>query len=269
MLHLSGQQRPLRQTTYPSSMNKSVINSSGRELPENTVLVVPNRGVANEEVGRLVIPASDIKQRDWFSPHFYYCLPLLVANRYGFIVKSQQTFTAIWNGGSDANDVTINITPVQDQNPIQLISSHFGEGTVTIQSFWHFRTPPGVNLMTITPPNMPQDGLMHMAGVIETDNLRRDFTFNLKITRPNELITINAGDPIGAFIPLPRWYSDQFSIAYADQLYTAEELALEHLTGDEFGKQRSGEDMEKPRQAGRRYFKGEDAWGNPFPDHQR
>ena len=246
-----------------------MINEPGREIPDNTVLVIPNRGVPNEEIAKLVVPASSIKQREWFNPHFYYCLPLVIGNQYGFLVKSQHTFTAIWTGGSGPAEVTLDVKPADTERPLQIISSHFGEGTITIQSFWHFRTPPGVNLMTVTPPNMPQHGLMHMTGVIETDNLRRDFTFNLKITKPNELITVKAGDPIGAFIPLPRWYSDQFSLAYANELYTPEELELEHRTGDEFGKQRSGEDLEKPRQAGRRYFKGEDAWGNPFPDHQR
>ena len=53
-------------------------------------------------------------------------------------------------------------------------------GVVTIQNRFTFRTPPDVNLMTINPPNYWIDGIQHMTGVIETDNLRRDFTFNLK-----------------------------------------------------------------------------------------
>jgi hypothetical protein len=110
---------------------------------------------------------------------------------------------------------------------------------------------------------------MHMTGVVETDNLRRDFTFNLRITEPHVYVTVKAGDPIGAFIPIPRWYADQFSITYANQLYSEDEIELEHLSGDEFAKQRSGEDKNKPRQAGRLYFKGEDAWGNKFPNHQK
>lgn len=250
-------------------MNQPVINSSGKEIPDKRVLVIPNKGITNEEISALVVSMSEFKQRDWFNPHFYYCLPLTVGNRYGFMVKAQQDFTIFWNGGSDASDLTVDVKPVEGARPLQIVSSHFGEGTVTIQNFWHFRTPPGVNLMTITPPNMPQHGLMHMTGVIETDNLRRDFTFNLKVTKPNIYVTVKAGDPIGAFIPIPRWYADQFDLMYADQMYTPEEIELEHLTGDEFAKQRSGEDMDKPRQAGRRYFKGEDAWGNTFSDHQR
>jgi hypothetical protein len=246
-----------------------MINSKDREIPEKTLLVIPNRGIPNEEVAKLLSSLSDQKQRDWFNPHFYYCLPLIVANGYGFIVHAQRDFTAYWDGTSDPSGVSITIDPPGKNEPAQLVSSHFGEGTITIQNFWHFRTPPGVNLMTITPPNMPQHGLMHMSGVIETDNLRRDFTFNLRVTKPHIYVTVKAGDPIGAFIPIPRWYADQFSIAYADQLYTKDEIELEHLSGDEFAKQRSGEDLNKPRQAGRKYFKGEDAWGNEFPDHQK
>jgi hypothetical protein len=248
-------------------MNQPIINGPGREIPEKTVLIVPNHGIRNEEIAPLVTPLTDMKQRDWFNPHFYYCLPLTVANRYGFIVRAQRDFTVYWDGGSSPDAVKIVDTPTD--RALQLYDGHFGEGIVTVQTFWHFRTPPGVNLMTITPPNMPQHGLMHMSGVIETDNLRRDFTFNLKITKPHIYIQIKAGDPIGAFIPIPRWYADQFSISYADELYSAEEIKLEHDTGAEFAKQRTGEDLDKPRQAGRRYFKGEDAWGNAFPDHQK
>lgn len=244
-----------------------MINSPENPIPEKTLLVIPNRGIRNEEIDELLIPMTDMKQRDWFNPHFYYCLPLAVGNRYGFMVKAQYDFTVFWTGGSDPGDLTVETAP--GERPLQLVSSHFGEGTVTIQNFWHFRTPPGVNLMTITPPNIPQHGLLHMTGVIETDNLRRDFTFNLKVTKPNIHVKVKAGDPIGAFIPLPRYYADQFSVAYANELFTEDEIELEHLTGDEFAKQRGGEDVEKPRQAGRKYFQGEDAWGNKFPDHQK
>lgn len=244
-----------------------MINEPGREIPEKTLLVVPNQGISNEEIATLLQPLDGVKQRNWFNPHFYYCLPLTVANQYGFIVRAQRDFSIYWDGGSSNASTRVMDTPVD--RPIQKYSSHFGEGTVTIQNYWHYRTAPGVNLMTINPPNFVQHGLTHMTGVIETDNLRRDFTFNLKMTRPHGYVEIKAGEPVGAFIPIPRWYADQFKIAYANELYSDEEIQLEHATGAEFARQRMGEDLEKPRQAGRRYFKGEDAWGTPFKDHQR
>lgn len=244
-----------------------MINEPGKEIPDKTVLIIPNRGISNQEVASLMTPLTTEKKRDWFTPHFYYCLPLAIGNRYGFIVRAQRDFTAYWNGKEDPSGVTITDTPTERR--LQFYDGHFGSGIITVQNVWHFRTPPGVNLMTISPPNFPQHGLMHMTGVIETDNLRRDFTFNLKITKPNITISIKAGDPIGAFIPIPRYYADAFSLKYADELYTEQEINLEHASGDEFARQRSTEDKEKAHAAGRKYFQGEDAYGNKFPDHQR
>jgi len=108
-----------------------------------------------------------------------------------------------------------------------------------------------------------------MTGVIETDNLSRDFTFNLKVTKPNIYVTIKAGDPIGAFIPIPRYFADRFTIKYADELFTPEEIDLEYKAGTELARQRQQEDILKPHAAGRKYFQGTDAWNNPFPDHQK
>ena len=244
------------------------INDEDNLIPEKTLLIVPNRFANKEKISELIEPLSKHKKRDWFNEHFYYCLPLIIGNQYGFVLKTQYNFSVRWNGGDQVDDLEVNIHDLQGLN-LQTYVTNFGKGILTVQNFFHFRTPPDVNLMTIQPPNFLKDGIMHMTGVIETDNLRRDFTFNLKVTRPNEWIHFKIGDPIGAFIPIQRYFADAFEIKYADELFSKELIDLEHKTGDEFGKQRSGEDLSKTHQAGRKYFKGEDAWGNKFKDHQK
>lgn len=247
--------------------NIPYINQPGNEIPDNTLLVVPQPGVTREEIDNLLIPLNLSKKRDWFNSHFYYCLPLTIGNTYGFIVKAERDVTFYWDGDVSVRGLTIQQN--QEEKRCQIFSNHFGSGIFTVQNNWHYRTPPGINLMTITPPNFPQHGLMHMTGVIETDNLRRDFTFNLKVTRPNTYITIKAGDPIGAFIPIPRYFADKFSIVHAQDYLTPDQIGAEIEVGREFSRQRNGEDLKKPHQSGRRYFKGEDAWGNKFSDHQK
>lgn len=244
-----------------------MINGENRYVPEKTLLVVPNKGITNQQVSELLEPLASRKKREWFNPHFYYCLPLNVGNRYGFIVKAERDFTAFWDGSPDPRGVKLKWADTD--RSLQILDGHFGEGIITVQNPWHYRTAPGVNLMTITPPNFPQHGIMHMTGVIETDNLRRDFTFNMKITKPNIYIEFKKGDPIGAFIPVPRYYADNFAIKYADEMYSPEELEEEWAQGAEFARQRQNEDQQKTHAAGRRYFDGEDAWGNKFNDHQR
>jgi hypothetical protein len=141
-------------------------------------------------------------------------------------------------------------------------------GTITIQNRFTFRTPPGVNLMTINPPNQFIDGIHHMTGVIETDNLRRDFTFNLKITRPDFEITINKGDYIGCILPIPRHFVDEFELVNGYDIFTNDEIKEEQKAMYDFAVERSTKDVHKPSRNGRRYFKGEDVYGCPFLDHQ-
>jgi hypothetical protein len=208
-------------------------------------------------------------KRDWFVPHTYFCLPLVIGNQMGFVVKSLKTFTIEWNGGITPNDTEVEILDNGEYPGYQYITSHFGMGTVTIQNRFTFRTPSGVNLMTINPPNHFIDGIHHMTGVVETDNLRRDFTFNLKVTRPNHKIIINKGDYIGCVVPTSRYFVDGFDLEKAENILSKEEIELERKAMRDFGIERQTVDRENPHGNGRRYFNGEDVYSCPFPDHQK
>lgn len=244
-----------------------IINSLGQEVPPKTLVVVPHPHKDKNKILELLEPLKGKIKREWFSPYFYNCLPLNIGNQYGFIVKAAKDFSVIWNGGDSHLDMKI--TMENDSDPIQLVASHFGHGILTIQNAWRYATSPGVNLMTISPPNYIKDGTTHMTGVVETDNLRQDFTFNIKINEPNRLIEYKAGEPVGAFIPIPRYYADEFNLSFADEIYSEEQIAAEHDTLNEFSRIRSTVDIVNVGGVGRRYFKGIDAWGNKFSDHQR
>jgi hypothetical protein len=210
-------------------------------------------------------------KRDWFVKHAYFCLPLVMGNQHGFILKSIHDVEVTWNGGEAPSDVVINYLDkdYHDKNAgLQSIRSHFGMGTITIQNTFSLRTPDGINLMTINPPNLYIDGLYHMTAVIETDNLRRDFTFNLRLTRPNYTVTIKKGDIIGCVIPYPRHFIDDFQIINADKILSEQEMEAERQCAIDFGKERNEVDKDKKYGNGRRYFNGEDAYGTKFEDHQ-
>jgi hypothetical protein len=242
------------------------INSADSLVPDKAIAVVLNAGVDSTKAFQLMGPLRGEIKREWFNPHFYYCLPLTIGNQYGFIFKAEFDFEAIWDGSPSPDGVHIYPGPGAQ---MQKISGHFGEGIITIQNPWHFRTAPGVNLMTITPPNMPQHGVHHMTGVVEADNLRRDFTFNIKITEPGVRVSFKKGDPIGAFIPIQRYYVDDFKLVDAATLFTKQEIEEEWAIGSDFATARQTVDQEKPHESGRLYFKGKDVWDNKFPDHQK
>ena len=235
---------------------------------QNKIVAIPHSKGVPYGCETEYVSLKDRKKRNWFSDHAYMCLPLVIGNQYGFIVRSMHSFEAYWDGGESLESTKIHFTE-KDTAATQQINSHFGSGILTIQNSFTLRTPENVNLMTINPPNSFIDGLGHMMGVIETDNLRRDFTFNLKFTRSNHLVTVNRGDWIGCFIPIPRYFVDSFEMVNAKDYLTQEQIDEETKCMRDFGKERSGPDKSKPHAAGRRYFNGEDVYGNKFPDHQK
>jgi hypothetical protein len=249
---------------------ESKINDSEHIIPDNKIAIVTESDEYQASVFEIVESFKGMIKRDWFINHAYHCLPLVIGNQYGFAIKSLYDFTAEWNGCQAPQDLKVEV--FNESSPFighQFISSHFGMGIITIQNRFHFRTPPGVNLMTINPPNMFTPGLCNMTGVVETDNLRRDFTFNLKVTTPNTKISVKKGDIISAFIPIQRYFVDKFDMVLANELFSDEVISAERDMGQKFGKERQFEDINKLNGNGRRYMNGEDADGNQFPDHQR
>lgn len=245
---------------------ESKINDENNLVPDNTILIVSEHDCFNDTVGTVVKPLKGNIKRDWFVPHAYHCLPLTMGNQYGFSIASLHNFTAIWNGGPSQSDVVVTIE--NDSIP-QCISSHFGMGTITIQNRFYFRTPLGVNLITINPPNMFIPNLHNMTGVIETDNLRRDFTFNLKITVPNVEIKVKAGDIISAILPIPRFFVESFNLVLANEIMPANVIENERRAGHDFATERLTVDPQKPRNNGRRYHNGIDIYDNTFYKHQQ
>ena len=244
------------------------MNDAGYEVPENHILVVPH-SLEIEEHGyykEVILPLAGEPKRDWFNEHFYYCLPINIGNQYGFLIKSLIDFDAVWPGG-EANPI---ITIIDGSNEHkQTIKTGFGSGIITIQNRFALKTPPGINLMTIQPPNMFIPTCVAMTGVIETDQIRRDFTFNLKMTLPGHIVKVRKGDPLGAFIPVPRNFVEKFKVVPAVDVFPAEIVENDVKESAVLSHERQTVDLEKPHQSGRRYFSGTHTDGTKYPDHQK
>jgi hypothetical protein len=245
---------------------ESKINDENNKVPENTILIVTDNDSYNSTVAEIVEPLKGKLKRDWFVKHAYWCLPLTIGNQYGFAIKSLYDFEAEWKGGDAPNDVIVKVDGADGR---QFISSHFGMGVITIQNRFVFRTPPGINLLTMNAPNVITPYLQNMTAVVETDNLRRDFTFNIRITVPNVKVQVKKGDIISGVIPIPRFTVENYEIKLANEYMSADVIANERQAAIDFGKERSQEDTKKPNGNGRRYFNGEDVYGNKFTDHQK
>lgn len=243
-------------------------------VPENIIAAISYepKWQTQEHLNSVFESLKGNSKRDWFVNHAYHCLPLVIGNQHGFVLKSLYDFEVIWNGGDARDDVTVNmITPKEEYEKtynLQSINPHFGMGTITIQTPYQLRTAPNINLMTINPPNKFIDGLYHMTGVVETDNLRRDFTYNLRVTRPNYTVRVNKGDYIGCVIPYPRHFIDMYKITDAAGVISQEDIEAERESTIKLGIERSTVDIKKRDRNGKRYWRGIDVYDNKFSDHQ-
>lgn len=251
-----------------------MINDGVNDVPDKTIAIFistekENNAPTKEKI--LEIIKKSPKKRDWFTPHFYRCLPLTIGNQYGFTIASEFDIGFEWDGDDSDKSVTFYFNKSLEELSTQYpgISSHFGHGIITVNPPLFLRTPPGVNLMTINPPNYVIPNITVMTGVVETDNLRRNFTFNLKIQIPGIRVIIPAGTPLAAFIPIPRYYCDEFKLQFADEIFSKEIIEQEIIADNDAGAYRKNIEPTLKNGVGRHYFKGTDVYGNKFKDHQK
>lgn len=138
---------------------------------------------------------------DFPGNHPYRCLPLAIANAYGWDLLSPFAFTATWNGGPSAQDLEL---VADDQAPFlgHFVNGGFTHGVLTFHTGHLFRTEPGWHLVVTGPPNAPKDGIAPLTGVIESDWLPYPFTMNWKFTRPGS-VRFGLGEAFCRVFPVP------------------------------------------------------------------
>jgi hypothetical protein len=245
-------------------------------VPDKTIAmfpIIPDEGYDNfnlKDVNLFLNPLNNNHKRDWFTPHFYKCLPLSIGNMQGFIFSLPFSLHIFWNGGNKPEDLTIEYG--DDLNLYHNLNfvyakSEFGSGILTIHFPLTLKTPPGINLMTIAPPNFPTPGLSPMTGVVESDNIRFSFTVNLKVDLANVGINISPNYPLVGMIPIPRYFCDSFELKSAFDIFDKEVVEDEMQTVREHSNKRIIDNNKRNTQD-RLYFRGLDIRGNKFKDHQ-
>jgi hypothetical protein len=136
----------------------------------------------------------------------YRCLPLVVANQYGWEILSTHHIRAVWDGTSNAEGLSVE--NLSGDGPLHA-SSHFGAGVLTFQIPFLFQTPDGWNLMVRGPTNNPKDGIAPLDGIVEADWTHSTFTMNWRFTRACT-VEFMLGEPICLFFPIERGTLEKF-----------------------------------------------------------
>jgi len=255
-----------------------IINQEGGPVvPDKTIAffgIKPNEGVKEfnvKDIDLFLNPLNTNHKRDWFTSHFYKCLPLSIGNMQGFVFSLPYEINLAWNGGNKPEDLLIQMN--EDVNAYEGVNfiypvSEFGHGILTIHFPLTLKTPPGVNLMTIAPPNFLLPGLTPMTGVVESDNIRFSFTLNIKIDFPNLQYRILKNTPLMCIIPIPRYFCDSFELKNAYDLFDKDIVDEEIMVVQEHGKKRDFDNLKSNYVTDKIYYNGKDVCGNNFKDHQ-
>lgn len=156
-----------------------------------------------------IVPA--FRAREWMDEtddgFAYRCLPLLIANQLGWFLLNTQKLCITWSGGNSQDSLRVE---APEGGPPKLASSHFGEGVVTWDVPYLFRTSPGYNLLVRGPANWPKEGIYPLEGLVETDWLGATFSINWKMTRPDCEVTFEPGEPLAMIVPQRRGELEAF-----------------------------------------------------------
>src|SRR5271154_5586138 len=121
-----------------------------------------------------IVPAP--VHRDWMDQYVgrqpYKCLPLAIANCYGWQILLPARVEATWKGGKLCSDLAV-ATP-----RAHTAVSNFSRGIVTFYVPFVFRTDPGYHLLVIGPTNQFKTRAVPLTALIETDWLPYTFTMN-------------------------------------------------------------------------------------------
>ena len=217
-----------------------------------------------------IVPAPT--SRTWMdntqSRFAYRCLPLTIANQAGWMVCNPASFCTRWNGGPRVEDTVLAF----DDGPDDRISSLFGQGVVTFNMPYLFRTPEGINLWVKGPTNWPKDGVQALEGMVETDWTAASFTMNWKLTRPGELVSFERGEPICTVLPYPRGMlescrPERIPLSKNDELHEAYQLWSRARSG--FQERVANGDFEATKRGWQKdYFQGRDPGSDRFQEHQ-
>lgn len=140
-------------------------------------------------------------KRDWMDAttdkHAYQCMPLGLVNNYGWEISFPKDISFIWNGKTDPNPDNIKILEGE-----QYVYTERGNTLITFKTGLMFKTNENLTLMVYPIPNYFIYGAEPLSVLLNTSFLKGDLHPSWRITKANEVITIKAGDPVIAVMPV-------------------------------------------------------------------
>ena len=221
-----------------------------------------------------VRPARSRRQwmDDFQDRHAYRCLPLSIANAYGWEVLCPIPIEVRWNGGMTVDDIqVIGLKELPGGAPVDhFCRSNFSRGIITFHLDYVIETEPDWQLLATGPFNDPKTTAAPLTGIIETDWLPYPFTMNWQLLQPG-ITRFEEGEPFCVFFPIPKRVVPEAEVQI-HRMADEPELAARHeqfrLARNEFMTRIRAGDEEAIKEAWQRhYFVGRHPDGVLAPEH--
>ena len=141
-------------------------------------------------------------RRHWMTenPHAYQCLPMVVANQWGWQVLCPTDVRVTWDGSPEPRGPAR-----RGRSPIRAsaIKSQFGSGIVTFSPPWLFRTPPGWDLYAKGPSNRWKAELRAAGGGDRDLVAQLHLHAELEARRAGDG-RVREGESLGQLVPVPH-----------------------------------------------------------------
>lgn len=157
------------------------------------------------KVTKLFPHSADIEQlgakRQWMDDtpekHAYMCFPLNLTNRLGWGISFPEDISFVWDGITDTTPDHVKILKGE-----KYASSTRGNATVSFLTGLRFETSPTTSMLAMPVPNLFTRGAQCYTTLLSTSFYIHSLPLAWRVTEPNIEITIPAGTPVAAMIPI-------------------------------------------------------------------
>jgi hypothetical protein len=140
-------------------------------------------------------------KREWmeqtWEKHAYKCFPVSLANTLGYEISAPVDISFIWDGISDTTPDHVKILSGEEY-------AYSGRSNATVSFITGFviKSDNNTSFLHMPVPNMFNTSYQTFTTLISTSFLDQEFPSAIRITEPNKVITIKAGEPFATLIPI-------------------------------------------------------------------
>ena len=129
--------------------------------------------------------------------HAYHCFPVTLANTVGWAISAKSDIKFIWDGINDTSSDHVKILEGE-----HIAYTGRAQSTVSFITGLIINTEKDLSFLTVNPQNYFYEDFEVMSSVISTSFYPHPIPIAIKVKTPNKEITIKAGEPIAALIPI-------------------------------------------------------------------